>query len=199
MAASSIEDLRNKLKGLSDMLGGAGIESGVGVAVSVSPRAKSRPATAAAAPAARHPPPPPRTFQPTVRPGSSVLQAANVHARDAPIGGLLAKYKDAEAGWLKVRRPGWVLSMGRRKGRQAFRPQAEPCRLTPRLHCRLTPACTTPTTLPQEKGRLQMAVKAEQQRRAKAEGELRRVQVRADRCTRKHLIQLQGSAWQAAR
>lgn len=192
MAASSIEDLRNKLKGLSDMLGGTGIESRVGVAVSVSPpRAKPRPATAAAAPAARHLPPPPRTFQPTVRPGSSVLQAANVHARDAPIGGLLAKYKDAEAGWLKVRRPGRVLGMGRRKGRQVFCLQTEPRRLTL--------ACTPPTTLPQEKGRLQMAVKAEQQRRAKAEGELRRVQVRADRCTRKHLIQLQGSAWQAAR
>lgn len=35
------------------------------------------------------------------------------------------------------------------------------------------------TAPPQEKGRLQMAVKAEQQRRVKAEGELRRVQVRA--------------------
>ncbi|PRW56275.1 Spindle pole body associated [Chlorella sorokiniana] len=128
MAASSIEDLRSKLKGLADMLGG-GAEPGVAVAVSVSPpRPKPRPATAAAPPAARHLPPPPRQFQPTVRPSSSVLQAANAHARDAPIGGLLAKYKDAEQAWLK------------------------------------------------EKGRLQMAVKAEQHRRVKAEGELRRVQ-----------------------
>ena len=104
MAASSIEDLRSKLKGLADLLGGTGNEPGLAVAVSVSPRSKPRPVTAAAAlPAARHPPPPPRQFQPTVRPGSSVLQAANAHARDAPIGGLLAKYKDAEQTWLKVR------------------------------------------------------------------------------------------------
>lgn len=105
MAASSIEDLRSKLKGLADLLGGTGNEPGLAVAVSLSPRSKRRPVTAAAPPAARHPPPPPpRQFQPTVRPGSSVLQAANAQARESSIGGLLAKYKDAEQAWLKVRR-----------------------------------------------------------------------------------------------
>ena len=108
-AGSSIEELRGRLQGLAQMLGGAGSSPRVAVAVGISPpRSKPRAAAPPAA-AARRPPPPPLPRH-TARPSSSVLQAANAHARDAPIGGLLAKYKDAEAGWLKVRE--------RQRGRQ---------------------------------------------------------------------------------
>ncbi len=53
------------------------------------------------------------------------------------------------------------------------------------------PNLTAPT---QEKGRLQMAVKSEQQRRVKAEGELRRAQVRCERGLKSGMLLLRRPA-----
>lgn len=173
--ASSIEELRGRLSGLAQMLDGAGSGPGVALVVSVSPP-RSKPAVAGARrnPQAAAPPPPRQTARP-ISSSSSVLQAANAHARDAPIGGLLAKYKDAEAGWLKVR--------GRQRGGEPAGGEAKgQVRGSHGLGAiLLLPTRTPPCRAAQEKGRLQMAAKAEQQRRIKAEGELRRVQVRGKR------------------
>ena len=95
---SKLEALRARLTGLSDMLGGEG-----GVAVSLSLPAH-HPTGGVAAPARQAAPPRAQHF--TIRQSSTaVLRSANSHARDAPLGGLLQKYRDAEAHWLKVR--GW--------------------------------------------------------------------------------------------
>lgn len=102
---ADLENLRRKLAGLGSLLSRSAAEEafdspGIAMAVSVSPprsRGASRPRAPAAA--AAHPSPPARHFHSTVRAGPP-LGASNV--RDAPLGGLLAKMKDAEAAWLKV-------------------------------------------------------------------------------------------------
>ena len=101
-----LDELRVRLTGLSELLG-----CGEAPGSSATGRARSPPRTA---PAAAHRSPPRAGFQSTVRP--SILRASNNSLRDAPLGGLLQKYKDAEAAWLKVR-PG--CRSGRQGGRRA--------------------------------------------------------------------------------
>lgn len=94
----SLDDLRARLAGLSEMLGQRDTVA-VSITLPPGPEAASPSCSVPAAAPRRR-----RQFQPTVHPTSSVLRSANSHARDAPLGGLLAKYRDAEAQWLKVRR-----------------------------------------------------------------------------------------------
>jgi hypothetical protein len=106
---SKLDALRARLTGLSDMLGG---EEGVAVSLSLPAHHPFRSTGGAAAPARQAAPPRPQHFESTIRTSSTaVLRSANSHARDAPLGGLLQKYRDAEAHWLKVRGWGgkWVL------------------------------------------------------------------------------------------
>ena len=108
-----MDDLRAQLEGLSHRLGGGGTGG-----------------RAPLGPAARKPASPHRReFTATVRPGGGLPLGAANGGRDAPLGGLIAKMRDAEAAFLK------------------------------------------------EKGRLVLEQQREQRRRAKAEAELRRVQV----------------------
>lgn len=168
-----MDSLRNKLAGLSSLLGRGVPGEAHGspcISVSVSPRrtGQLRPAAAAAAHA---PPPPARNFQSTVRPG--VVLGTHNNVRDAPLGGLIAKMKDAEAAWLKV-------------SLQAAGTTGEPKRQGWRA------AVERPSTILaclQEKGKLVMANKAEAARRQKAEAELRRVseQLSYSRGEAKHL------------
>jgi hypothetical protein len=105
---SKLNALRARLTGLSDMLGG---EAGVAVSLSLPAHQTPRSTGGAAAPARPPPPLRPQHFQSTIRPSSTaVLRSANTHAREAPLGGLLQKYRDAEAHWLKVR--GWGSANG---------------------------------------------------------------------------------------
>lgn len=143
-ADSSIASLRSRLAGLAQMLGGEP-ELAVGISVS-SPRAKGRPAAAAQPPAAaravKSPPARQAHFQPTVRP--AVLRAANTRASDAPLGGLLQKYRDAEAAWLKV----WRGSGGRRRGRRQEGRRQACCQDMARQHPGPTSAEDKPNKLP---------------------------------------------------
>ncbi|KAL4443056.1 hypothetical protein ABPG77_008547 [Micractinium sp. CCAP 211/92] len=91
----SLDDLRARLAGLSEMLGQRDTVA-VSITLPPGPEAASPSCSVPAAAPRRR-----RQFQPTVHPTSSVLRSANSHARDAPLGGLLAKYRDAEAQWLK--------------------------------------------------------------------------------------------------
>ncbi len=104
----SLDDLRARLAGLSEMLGQRDTVA-VSITLPPGPEAASPPCSVPAAAPRRR-----RQFQPTVHPASAVLRSANSNARDAPLGGLLAKYRDAEAQWLKVRhgRAGWQQADG---------------------------------------------------------------------------------------
>lgn len=160
----SLDDLRARLAGLSEMLGQRGDTAAVSVTLPAEAPPPPRSARAAS--------PRRRQSQPTVHSASSVLRSANAHARDAPLGGLLAKYRDAEAQWLKVR-------LGGTGGRQAEgRLPGGACPSTHHGSRKLLSAMLLKLVfLLQEKGKMQLELKAEATRRQKAEGELRRVQV----------------------
>lgn len=98
MESTSLEALRSRLNGLSSLLAGDSPPA-VAVAVSVSPRAKLASKTNL------RPPPPRPAPTAAARPATSsaVLGAANSHARDVPLGGLLMKHREAEKAWMQVR------------------------------------------------------------------------------------------------
>lgn len=104
-SAGPLTDLSARLSSLADLLGG-------GQAAAVSSRQPDdaqRPGSPGrTGPVGRRraaPAPAPAPLRPATTP---VLRSANAYARDAPLGGLLQRYRDAEAGWLKV----WLSAVG---------------------------------------------------------------------------------------
>lgn len=87
---SRMSELGLKLTGLAEMLG-------PGAALSTSNQGPSGRSRCAAESSRYQAPPTPASCSLA----ASMLRSNNF-ARDAPLGGLLAKYRDAEASWLKV-------------------------------------------------------------------------------------------------
>jgi hypothetical protein len=88
----ALSELGAKLTALSQTLGSrAALPAAASLAASARP-GEARPSGVSPAAAAA-----PRPFT------TAVLRTANAYARDAPLGSLLQKYRDAEAAWLKVR------------------------------------------------------------------------------------------------